>query len=180
MECRELAARKASPTAAIIDSQSVKRVEKGASIHPPGFDAGKQIKGKKRNLHVDTQGLLLCAITHAADTQDRDGDVMLMGSPFAFFPFLLKLYADSAYQRPKFQAGLHGACRGINLEIVKRSELHKFVVLLKRWIVERPNSWLTRCRRLAKDWECLTQNGLASLRWAPIQMMLRKLRQNTG
>jgi transposase len=101
-----------------------------------------------------------------------------MSSLFGLFPFLLKLYADSGYQGPKFQAGLHGACRQINLEIVKRSELHKFVVLPKRWIVERTIGWLNRCRRLAKDWECLNKNGLAFLRWASIRMMLRKLCQN--
>ena len=102
-----------------------------------------------------------------------------MSSLFGLFPFLLKLYADSGYQGPKFQAGLHGACRQINLEIVKRSELHKFVVLPKRWIVERTIGWLNRCRRLAKDWECLNKNGLAFLRWASIRMMLRKLCQNS-
>ena len=101
-----------------------------------------------------------------------------MSSLFGLFPFLLKLYADSGYQGPKFQAGLHGACRQINLESVKRSELHKFVVLPKRWIVERTIGWLNRCRRLAKDWECLNKNGLAFLRWASIRMMLRKLCQN--
>ena len=119
------------------------------------------------------------AIIHAADIQDRDGGVLLMGSLFGLFPFLLKLYADSGYQGPKFQAGLHRACREINLEIVKRSELHKFVVLPKRWIVERTIGWLNRCHRLAKDWECLNQNGLAFLRWASIRMMIRKLCQNT-
>ena len=85
------------------------------------MDAGKRIKAKKRRLLVDTQGLLLHAIIHAADIQDRDGGVLLMGSLSGLFPFLLKLYADCGYQGPKFQAGLHGACRQINLEIVKRS-----------------------------------------------------------
>jgi transposase len=124
------------------------------------------------------QGLLLHAIIHAADIEDRDGGVMLMSSLFGLLPFLLKLYADSGYQGPKFQAGLHGACRQINLEIVKRSELRKFVVLRERWIVERTIGWLNRCRRLAKDGGCLNQNGLAFLRWASIRMMLRKFCQN--
>jgi putative transposase len=77
VKCRELTAREDSPTAAIIDSQSVKSEEKGRSIDPPGFDAGKRIKGKKRHLLADTQGLLLHAIIHAADIQDRDGGVLL-------------------------------------------------------------------------------------------------------
>ena len=102
-----------------------------------------------------------------------------MSSLFGLFPFLLKLYADSGYQGPKFQQGLAGACDQINLEIVKRSELRKFVVLPKRWIVERTIGWLNRCRRLAKDWECLNRNGLAFLRLASIRLMLRKLCQKT-
>jgi len=117
------------------------------------------------------------AIIHAADIQDRDGGVLLMGTMFGLYPFLLKLYADSGYQGTKFQDGLKAVCGHINLEIVKRSELHKFVVLPKRWIVERTIGWLNRCRRLAKDWECLNHCALAFLRWASIRLMLRKLCQ---
>jgi transposase len=105
--------------------------------------------------------------------------VLLMSALFGMFPFLLKLYADSGYQGPKFQLGLKRACRQINLEIVKRSDVGKFVVLPKRWIVERTIGWLNRCRRLAKDWECLNRNALAFLRWASIRLMLRKLCQKS-
>ncbi len=101
-----------------------------------------------------------------------------MGSLFGLFPFLLKLYADSGYQGPKFQQGLRVVCKQVNLEIVKRSEIGKFVVLPKRWIVERTIAWLNRCRRLAKDWECLNRNALGFLRWASIRLMVRKLCQN--
>jgi transposase len=87
--------------------------------------------------------------------------------------------ADSGYQGPKFQTGLKRVCRQINLEIVKRSDAGKFVVLPKRWIVERTIGWLNRCRRLAKDWECLNRNALAFLRWASIRLMLRKLCQKS-
>ncbi|MGH7156093.1 MAG: IS5 family transposase [Acetobacteraceae bacterium] len=178
VQCRELAGREASPTAAIIDSQSVKSAEKGgARFDPCGYDAGKKIKGKKRHVLVDTQGLLLCAIVHAADIQDRDGGVMLMSALFGLYPFLQKLYADSGYQGAKFQQGLKRVSGQISLEIVKRSDIGKFVVLPKRWIVERSIGWLNRCRRLAKDWECLNRNGLAFLRWASIRMMVRKLCQ---
>jgi transposase len=148
-------------------------------VDPPGFDAGKKIKGKKRHILVDTQGLLMQAIIHAADIQDRDGGVLLMGALFGLYPFLLKLYADSGYQGTKFLEGLQAVCSQVNLEIVKRSELHKFVVLPKRWIVERTIAWLNRCRRLAKDWECLNRNGLAFLRWASVRLMLRRLCQVT-
>jgi transposase len=128
---------------------------------------------------VDTQGFVLHAIVHAADIQDRDGGIVVMSTLFGMFPFLLKLYADSGYQGPRFQQGLMRACKQINVEIVKRSDAGKFVVLPKRWIVERTIGWLNRCRRLAKDWECLNRNALAFLRWASIRLMLRKLCQNT-
>jgi transposase len=121
----------------------------------------------------------MCAIVHAADIQDRDGGVLLMGALFGLFPFLLKLYADSGYQGPKFQQGLKRVCRQVNVEIVKRSDTGKFVILPKRWIVERTIGWLNRCRRLAKDWECLNCKALAFLRWASIRLMLRKLCQKT-
>ena len=119
------------------------------------------------------------AIIHAADIQDRDGGVLLMGSLFGLFPFLLKLYADSGYRGPKFQDGLRSACSRVNLEIVKRSDRHRFVVLPKRWIVERTIAWLNRCRRPAKDWECLNRSALTFLRWASVRLMLRRLCQIT-
>ena len=124
---------------------------------------------------VDTQGLLIKAIILAADAQDRDGGVMLMSSLFGLYPFLLKLYADSGYQGPKFKDGLARVCREVNVEIVKRSEVGRFVLLPQRWIVERTIAWLNRCRRLTKDWECLNRNALAFLRWASIRLMVRKL-----
>jgi len=97
------------------------------------------------------------AVIHAADIQDRDGGVLVMASLFGLYPFLLKLYADGGYQGPQFQAGLARVMKQVSVEIVKRSDIAKaFVVLPKRWIVERTIAWLNRCRRLAKDWECLT------------------------
>ena len=146
---------------------------------PHGYDAGKKIKGRQRHVLVDTQGLLMQAVVHAAEVQDRDGGVLLMGSLFGLFPFLLKLYADSGYQGPKFQHGLSRVCRQVNVEIVKRSDAGKFVVLPKRWIVERTIAWLNRCHRLAKDWERMNQNALASLRWASVRLMVRKPCQNS-
>jgi len=115
------------------------------------------------------------AIVHAADIQDRDGGVLLMGSLFGLYPFLLKLYADSGYQGARFQDGLRAACGQVNLEIVKRPDRHRLVVLPKRRIVERTIAWLNRCRRLAKDWECLNRCALCFLRWASVRLMLRRL-----
>ena len=93
------------------------------------------------------------AIVHAADIQDRDGGVLLMATLFGLYPFLLKLYADGGYQGAGFQDGLRTVLRRVNIEIVKRSDhAQRFVVLPKRWVVERTFAWLGRCRRLAKDW----------------------------
>ena len=177
VKCREQASREASPTAAIIDAQSVKSAEKGGGhIDPHGYDAGKKVKGKKRHVLVDTEGLVLHAIVTAADIQDRDGGAWLLATLFGLYPFLLKLYADGGYQGPEFQRVLKKSLARVNLEIVKRSDQVKgFVVLPKRWIVERTLAWLGRCRRLAKDWECLNRKALAFLRLASIRLMLRKL-----
>ena len=121
----------------------------------------------------------MLAVVHAADIQDRDGGVVLLATMFGLFPFLLKLYADSGYQGPKFRRGLRRVCRRVNVKIIKRSDAGKFVVLPKRWIVERTIAWLNRCRRLAKDWERMNQNALAFLRWASVRLMVRKLCQGT-
>ena len=175
-QCREREQREASPTAAIIDSQSVKSAEKGGCIDPHGYDAGKKIKGKKRHILVDTVGLLLHAIVHPADIQDRDGGVLVMATLFGMFPFLKTLFADSGYQGPKFAKALAKVLPHLDIEIVKRSDqVSGFVVLPKRWIVERTIAWLNRCRRLAKDWENLNRKALSFLRLASIRLMLRKL-----
>jgi transposase len=116
------------------------------------------------------------AIVHSADIQDRDGGALLMASLFAAFPLLVKLYADGGYQGPQFQGAMKRLLARLNVEIVKRSDQAKgFVTLPKRWIVERSLAWLGRCRRLAKDWECLNRKALAFLRLASIRLMLRKL-----
>ena len=104
---------------------------------PPGYDAGKKIKGKKRHILVDTQGLLMHAIVHAADIQDRDGGALVMATMFGMFPFLLKLYADGGYQGPLFRAAVKKIMAQLNVEIIKRSDTAKgFVVLPKRWVVD--------------------------------------------
>jgi len=116
------------------------------------------------------------AIVSAADVQDRDGGALLMATLFGLYPFLLKLYADGGYQGPEFRRALKKILASVNVEIVKRSDQAKgFVVLPKRWIVERTFAWLGRCRRLARDWENLNRKALAFLRLASIRLMLRKL-----
>jgi transposase len=116
------------------------------------------------------------AIVHAADLQDRDGGVLVMATLFGLYPFLRKLYADGGYQGLKFQTALKRVLSNVEVAIVKRSDQAKgFAVLPKRWIVERSIAWLNRCRRLAKDWECLNRKATAFLLLASIRLMLRKL-----
>ncbi len=148
-QCQEQAGHEPSPTAATTGSRSVKGAEKGGLHQSAGLRRGQEIKGKKRHVLVDTQGLLLHAIVHAADIQDpsgdgeaaslresRDGGVPLMATLFSLHPFLRKLYADGGYAGLLFQAGLGRVCRQVNVGIVKRSDAGKFVVLPKCWIVE--------------------------------------------
>jgi transposase len=151
-----------------------------ACIEPHGYDAGKKIKGKKLHILVDTLGLLLHAIVHPADIQDRDGGVLVMATLFGMFPFLKTLFADSGYQGPKFAKALAKVLPHLDVEIVKRSDrVSGFVVLPKRWIVERSIAWLNRCRRLAKDWENLNRKALAFLRLASIRFIAQKTLQSS-
>ena len=118
-----------------------KRGKGGACIDPSGYDAGKRIKGKKRHILVDTLGLLLHAVVHPADIQDRDGGVLLLSTLFGAYPFLLKLFADAGYQGPQFATEVAQVLPYLCVEIVKRSDqTNGFVVLPMRWVVEPP--WL--------------------------------------
>jgi transposase len=120
--------------------------------------------------------LLLHAIVHPADIQDRDGGILLLATLFGMYPFLKKLFADGGYQGPEFHKALTKLLPQLETEIIKRSDQAKgFVVLPRRWVVERTIAWLNRCRRLAKDWENLNRKALAFLRLASIRLMLRKL-----
>jgi transposase len=123
---------------------------------------------------------MLHAIVHAADIQDRDGGALVMATLFGLYPFLLKLYADGGYHGPVFQNAMKSIMAEVDVEIVKRSDQAKgFVLLPKRWVVERTLAWLNRCRRLAKDWECLNRKARAYLLLASIRLMVRRLGRNT-
>jgi putative transposase len=113
---------------------------------------------------------VLHALVTAADVQDRDGGILLLATLFGQFPFLRKLFADSAYTGPVFHDGATTAMRSLMVEIVKRADHAEGFV-----VVERSIAWLNRCRRLAKDWENRSHNALAFLHLASIRLMLRRL-----
>jgi transposase len=173
---REQEGHEASPTAAIIDSQTAKGAQKGgASLDPAGYDAGKKIKGRKRHILVDTLGLLLSVVVHPADVQDRDGACHLLRRTRRMFPFIERIFADGGYAGPKMALAARrtGTWR---LQIVKRSDVAGFEVLPKRWIVERTFGWFGRYRRLSKDYEALTDSSESMIYLAMIHLMVRRLR----
>jgi putative transposase len=161
------------PTAAIIDSQSVKTTEE--STHPSGYDAHKNVKGRKRHLLVDTLGLPLSVYVTSADVQDRVGARCLLAGLKPFVPRLKKVWADGAYAGEKL-AGWLEEQGGWELEIIARDrEAKGFEVLPKRWIIERSFSWLIRNRRLSKDYERLVQTSETFIEVAMIRLILRRL-----
>jgi len=117
---------------------------------------------------------LLSVVVHPADVQDRDGARQVLRTARRLFPFIDRIFADAGYQGPKMaKAVADTGCWTI--EIVKRNELHRFVVLPKRWIVERTLAWISRCRRLSKDFERHARKAAAFIRLAMIRIMLRRL-----
>jgi transposase len=145
-------------------------------IDPHGYDAGKKTKGKKRHSLVDTIGLLLHAIVHCGNIQDRDGGPLLLASMKKQHRSLRMLFADAGYQGPKFRDAAMKLHKKLGIEIIKRPDNAKgFEVLPKRWVVERTLAWLSRCRRLTKDFENLNRRALAFLKLASIRFMMRRL-----
>ena len=168
MADRERVGRDASPTAAVIDSPSVKTTESGG---PRGYDAGKKVKGRKRQVMVDTDGRGLLLEPQPADVQDRDGAPIVLRLSRRFFPFIAKAFADMGF------AGEGPAnATAIIIEIVRKPpDQVGFAVHPRRWVVERFFAWISRNRRLWKDPEATLASARAFLYVASAMILIRRL-----
>ena len=170
---RKRAGRNPDPSAAIVDSQSAKTVEESARIS--GYDAHKNVEGRKRHLLVDTLGLPLSIYVTPAGLQDRAGARLLLAGLEPLVPRLKKIWADGAYSGKELTKWCEEQ-GGWELEVVERNQEAKgFEVLPKRWIVERTFGWIGRNRRLAKDYERKVQTSETLIEVAMMRLLLRRL-----
>lgn len=168
MADRERVGREPSPSAAVLDSQSVKTTESGG---PRGYDAGKKVNGRKRQVMVDTDGRGLVLDPQPASVQDRDGAIPVLRLSRRSFPFIAKAFADMGFSGDKPQSA-----SPIDIEIVRRPpEQVGFAVHPRRWVVERFFAWISRNRRLWKDAEATLASAKAFLYAASVMILVRRL-----
>jgi putative transposase len=171
---RERVDRHPDPSAAIMDSQSVKTVEESACIR--GYDAHKCVKGRKRHLLVDTLGLPIACYVTPADPSDSQGARKLLGGLAYFVPRLQKIWADAAYRGKELAEWCQQQGSGWDLEVVEREPgTRGFNIQPRRWVVERSFAWLIRNRRLAKDYERKVQTSETLIEVAVTRLVLRRM-----
>ncbi|WP_199443577.1 IS5 family transposase [Umezawaea beigongshangensis] len=168
---RVASGRMVTPTAAILDSQSVK-TSCNVNESSQGIDAGKKIKGRKRHIAIDVLGLLLAVIVTGPSVQDSPAGRQLLDHLAVAHPTVSTAWVDGGY---KDEVLRHGATPGIRVEVVKRIAATGFHVLPRRWVVERTLGWLMQHRRLARDYETLPQRSRTMVHWAMTNIMSRVL-----
>ena len=169
---RQAAGKKRQPTAAILDSQSIRTAEGGEER---GYDAGKRIMGRKRHLAVDTLGLVLAVVVHGGYWQDQDGACFVFMQLKKQFRRLKIIFGDSAYGRNELPTWVQQQFGWKLQTVLKPSGGKRFTVLPKRWIVERTFAWLARYRRNSKDYERTTESSETMIYIAMINLMSQRL-----
>lgn len=154
----------------IIDAQSVKNTD---TAEEKGYDAGKKVSGIKRHIAVDTQGLPHALAVTTANVTDRRGALLALSHNKKTLSEVKNVLADSVYTGEPFATAVQEML-GATVEIVKRNELHKFVVMPKRWVVERSFAWLEKCRRLWKNCERKLNTSLQFVVLAFLVLMLKR------
>lgn len=169
---RRAVGRKPTPSAGVIDSQTVKTTESGG---PRGFDPAKRMKGRKRHLVTDTEGWLLAVQVHAADIQDNHGAVPLLKAVRRRFARLRHVFADRVYRGPKLLNAISEVGRW-TIDVVTRAQsVGTFKAERRRWVIERTFAWFGRNRRLAKDFEQTIASAEAWIMLASIRVLSRRL-----
>ena len=170
---RTAVGKRSRPTAAILDSQSVRSADHAGHT---SYDAGKKIKGRKRHLLVDTLGLVLGIVVTPASTPERTGAQALLVRVLCWFTWLRMLWVDGGYSGPEFARWVRTQRPKLEVEVVARlSQTKGFKILRRRWVVERTFGWLMKQRRLVRDYEVTESSAEAWVYIAMIRIMLRRL-----
>ena len=173
---RKADGRKANPTAAVIDSQTVKTTETGGL--DCGYDGGKKTKGRKRHIMTDTTGLLLGVQVHSADQQDQNGAPLVLFAVWQMIKSIKVVFADSAYKRNGLPGFVRETLGWVIQPVLRPVNVRGFVLLPKRWVVERTFAWINRSRRHSKDYERLPETSEALIQISMIHLMLKRLAPN--
>jgi len=176
-QVRQAFGKEATPTAGIIDSSSVATTENGGLQR--GYDAGKKINGRKRHIVVDTLGLILSVVVHAANIQDQEGAKFVLQGIKDIYETLKVIFGDSAYKRCGLPDWVAEELDCVLQPVLRPVHVEGFVVLPKRWIVERTFAWLKKYRRHSKDYERNPDSSVALIYIAMTKNMLNMLENNS-